>query len=77
MTKRTDYCSFCGKDRSEVAYLIAGPCVFICDECVELCRETGTRMRVEAANADGAFPHTISLAEFREKVKRRLGINEP
>jgi ClpX C4-type zinc finger len=32
------YCSFCGKGRSEVRHLIAGPNVFICDECVDLCR---------------------------------------
>lgn len=35
------YCSFCGKERDEVGYLIAGPTVFICNECVELCREIG------------------------------------
>jgi ATP-dependent Clp protease ATP-binding subunit ClpX len=35
------YCSFCGKKNSEVGYLVAGPCVFICNECVELCREIG------------------------------------
>lgn len=38
------YCSFCGKEKSEVAYLVAGPTVFICNECVELCREIGTKM---------------------------------
>jgi ATP-dependent protease Clp ATPase subunit len=31
------YCSFCGKRSDEVALLIAGPTVFICDECVDLC----------------------------------------
>ena len=31
------YCSFCGKSQHEVRKLIAGPTVFICDECVELC----------------------------------------
>jgi ATP-dependent Clp protease ATP-binding subunit ClpX len=30
-------CSFCGKDKSQVRKLIAGPAVFICDECVRLC----------------------------------------
>lgn len=33
------YCSFCGKSQHEVKSLIAGPMVFICDECVELCRD--------------------------------------
>ncbi len=32
-------CSFCGKDQEEVGKLIAGPDVFICDECIELCNE--------------------------------------
>ena len=37
--KDTLYCSFCGKSQHEVRKLIAGPTVFICDECVELCME--------------------------------------
>ncbi len=35
-SKNTLYCSFCGKSQHEVRKLIAGPTVFICDECVEL-----------------------------------------
>jgi ATP-dependent Clp protease ATP-binding subunit ClpX len=35
----TRYCSFCGKSQHEVRKLIAGPTVFICDECVELCMD--------------------------------------
>jgi ATP-dependent Clp protease ATP-binding subunit ClpX len=38
-TKSTLYCSFCGKSQHEVRKLIAGPTVFICDECVELCND--------------------------------------
>jgi ATP-dependent Clp protease ATP-binding subunit ClpX len=37
--KGTLYCSFCGKNQNEVRKLIAGPTVFICDECVELCMD--------------------------------------
>ena len=33
------YCSFCGKSQHEVRKLIAGPSVFICDECIELCND--------------------------------------
>jgi len=33
------FCSFCGKNQKEVGKLIAGPAVFICDECVKLCSE--------------------------------------
>jgi len=43
MTKKTEkeslFCSFCGKNQKEVKKLIAGPTVFVCDECVELCMD--------------------------------------
>ena len=38
-SKNTLYCSFCGQSQHEVRKLIAGPTVFICDECVELCMD--------------------------------------
>ena len=38
-TEKTLYCSFCGKSQHEVKKLIAGPSVFICDECIDLCNE--------------------------------------
>src|SRR6516165_8180422 len=38
-SKNTLYCSFCGKSQRELRKLIAGPTVFICDECVELCKD--------------------------------------
>lgn len=37
--EKTLYCSFCGKSQNEVKKLIAGPSVFVCDECIELCNE--------------------------------------
>ena len=66
--KNTLYCSFCGKSQHEVRKLIAGPTVFICDECVELCmdiiREESKTSRMGslllAAGAKGlryALPH--------------------
>ncbi len=47
-SKSTLYCSFCGKSQHEVRKLIAGPTVFICDECVELCNDI---IREEAKGA--------------------------
>ncbi len=47
-SKNTLYCSFCGKSQHEVRKLIAGPSVFICDECVELCMDI---IREENKNA--------------------------
>ena len=38
-SEKTLYCSFCGKSQHEVKKLIAGPSVFICDECIELCND--------------------------------------
>ena len=57
-SKSTLYCSFCGKSQHEVRKLIAGPTVFICDECVELCNDI---IREEAKNGlagrkDGGVP---------------------
>jgi len=52
-------CSFCGKDQSEVRKLIAGPTVYICDECIDLCND----IIAEKAGADEARPTDIgSLA---------------
>jgi ATP-dependent Clp protease ATP-binding subunit ClpX len=38
-SEKTLYCSFCGKSQHEVKKLIAGPSVFVCDECIDLCNE--------------------------------------
>jgi ATP-dependent Clp protease ATP-binding subunit ClpX len=45
--KSTLYCSFCGKSQHEVFKLIAGPTVFICDECVALCSDLVAKARAE------------------------------
>jgi ATP-dependent Clp protease ATP-binding subunit ClpX len=46
------YCSFCGKLNSEVEILIAGPTVFICNECVDLCTGIIAIQRSEKAKPD-------------------------
>ena len=46
------HCSFCGKNQHEVKKLIAGPSVFICDECIELCNDI-IRDEVPAEGAPG------------------------
>ncbi len=54
-SKNTLYCSFCGKSQHEVRKLIAGPTVFICDECVELCmdiiREESKSSQIKSSDA--------------------------
>jgi len=51
------YCSFCGKSQHEVRKLIAGPSVFVCDECVELCNDIiREEMQEKAASEGSALP---------------------
>src|SRR3954463_8522780 len=58
------YCSFCGKSQHEVRKLIAGPSVFICDECIDLCNdiireEASTDPGAKTAKSDLPSPHEI------------------
>ncbi|HEX2825406.1 MAG TPA: ATP-dependent Clp protease ATP-binding subunit ClpX [Burkholderiales bacterium] len=58
------YCSFCGKSQHEVRKLIAGPSVFICDECIELCNdiireETQGEQGAKGTKSDLPVPHEI------------------
>ena len=59
------YCSFCGKSQHEVKKLIAGPSVFICDECIDLCNdiirdETSSIESVTGAKSDLPTPLEIT-----------------
>ena len=57
------YCSFCGKSQHEVRKLIAGPSVFICDECIELCNDI---IREEGAGTEAAPGSRNKLPTPRE-----------
>ena len=78
------YCSFCGKSQHEVRKLIAGPSVFICDECVELCNDI-IREEIQQADtqkgtgSDLPTPHEISdiLGEYvigQDQAKKALAV---
>ncbi len=77
------YCSFCGKSQHEVRKLIAGPSVFVCDECVELCNDI-IREEVQEQSTGGVgsklpTPHEINaiLDEYvigQEKAKKVLSV---
>ena len=76
------YCSFCGKSQHEVRKLIAGPNVFICDECVELCNDI-IREEMEGsapvATSKLPKPHDINqvLDEYvigQERAKKVLSV---
>ncbi len=76
------YCSFCGKSQHEVRKLIAGPNVFICDECVELCNDIIREEMDDRAPADSAKlprPHDIFqvLNEYvigQDRAKKVLSV---
>ena len=55
---KTLYCSFCGKSQHEVKKLIAGPSVFICDECIDLCTDIIQEeiAKLPKAEGDDALP---------------------
>ncbi|MBT9525647.1 MAG: AAA family ATPase, partial [Rhizobacter sp.] len=79
------YCSFCGKSQHEVKKLIAGPSVFICDECIELCNDIirdevpADTPEARAAKSDLPVPSDIkaSLDQYvigQDTAKRTLAV---
>ena len=78
------YCSFCGKSQHEVRKLIAGPSVFVCDECIELCNdiireESNSALPGKADRGDLPVPHEIraNLDEYvigQEQAKKILSV---
>ncbi len=62
------YCSFCGKSQHEVRKLIAGPSVFICDECVELCNDIiREEMQEGSVEGDGKLPKPHELKNMLDQ----------
>ncbi len=64
------YCSFCGKSQHEVRKLIAGPSVFICDECIELCNDIirdETQAEAEAGSAKAGLPTPAEICAILDQ----------
>ena len=86
MNKKTDndslFCSFCGKSQKEVKKLIAGPTVFVCDECIELCMDIikeDTKNNKIKTKQDIPKPREINaiLDDYvigQEKAKKTLSV---
>ncbi|UIX76043.1 ATP-dependent Clp protease ATP-binding subunit ClpX [Xanthomonas citri pv. glycines] len=76
------YCSFCGKSQHEVRKLIAGPSVFICDECVELCNDIiREELEEKAQSARSSLPKPREILEVLDqyvigqlRAKRTLAV---
>jgi ATP-dependent Clp protease ATP-binding subunit ClpX len=83
-SEKTLYCSFCGKSQHEVKKLIAGPSVFVCDECIELCNEIirdELPTTVDAKSEKGDLPTPAELKSNldnyvigQEPAKRTLAV---
>src|ERR1700749_550076 len=82
-SKSTLYCSFCGKSQHEMRKLIAGPTVFICDECVELCNDIIREENKSAlvSKKDGGVPPPQEIGDVlddyvigQSKAKRVLSV---
>ena len=77
-------CSFCGKSQKQVQQLIAGPGVYICDECIELCNEIVEERMAEASNGEVVefdLPKPREIFSFleeyvvgQEQAKRALAV---
>src|SRR5271169_2553921 len=75
-------CSFCNKDQNDVRKLIAGPTVFICDECVDVCNDIiADDRRVEGRSYKSSLPKPKEIKEFldlyvigQERAKKKLAV---
>lgn len=80
-TKNSLYCSFCGKSQHEVRKLIAGPTVYICNECVELCMDIVHEEQKAAGFESDALPKPKDICKFlddyvigQERAKKVLAV---
>ena len=67
------YCSFCGKSQHEVRKLIAGPSVFVCDECVDLCNDI-IREETQEDPAEGPIRRLPNPEEIKENLETEVQV---
>ena len=74
------HCSFCGKSQDDVGKLIAGPAVYICDECVELCEHiladelTKSLPDWDALSDDELLARMVNVVGSRDRVDASVGV---
>ena len=80
MVRRTDdtlRCSFCGKSQNEVKKLIAGPTVYICNECIDICNEIITDdQQAESVATRPPLPKPGEIKSFPRRICHRPGRNQ-
>lgn len=74
--KKTVYCSFCGKSQNEVSKLIAGPTVFICDECTDICFDITTEISGKAETLNTICELTLEASNPNLEMHHRQEIME-
>ena len=70
--EKTLFCSFCGKNQSEVKKLIAGPSIFICDECVELCNDIIVEETTPSIDIDANKKSLLTPKELYKKLEEHV-----
>ena len=80
MVRRTDdtlRCSFCGKSQNEVKKLIAGPTVYICNECIDICNEIITDdQQAESVASRPPLPKAKRNQSLSRRIRNRTGRNQ-
>ena len=66
------FCSFCGKNQSEVKKLIAGPSIFICDECVDLCNDIIIEETLPSVEVVPSKRSLLSPKELYQKLEEHV-----
>jgi len=66
------FCSFCGKNQSEVKKLIAGPSIFICDECVELCNDIIIEETTPSSDSETTKKSLLTPKELYKKLEEHV-----